>query len=115
MLRALNALFTLLFTFAVAVQWNDPDPLGWMAMYGAAAFACVAWELRRLPRPAAIGLGVVAGGWAVWSALATHLSAPMGEALTDWQMHTGGSEELRETLGLVIVAGWAAVLAVVRR
>ena len=30
----------LLFSVCAALQWNDPDPLVWMAVYGGAAVAC---------------------------------------------------------------------------
>ena len=82
-----------------------------MLLYAAGLAACVAWERRRLPRLAAAALALAAGAWALAWALAARLDAPVGEALTDWQMHAGGSEELREALGLALVAGWSAVLA----
>ena len=34
--RAFNGLMCALFLLSVVVQWNDPDPLRWMAIYGAA-------------------------------------------------------------------------------
>ena len=111
-LRILNGLFAVAFLLSATVQWNDPDPLRWIAMYLAAFAACVAWELQRLPRAVPIAIGVAALAWAAMIASGTSLSAPVGEALTDWHMHAGGSEELRESLGLVIVAVWMVVLAV---
>lgn len=36
----LLTLFAAYFTFAAAVQYNDPDPLHWMALYGLTALAC---------------------------------------------------------------------------
>jgi hypothetical protein len=109
--RIANIVVSGLFLFAVAVQYNDPDPVRWMAIYSAGFLTCVLWEARKLPR--AIAIAVVAttlcwGGWIVWG---IHLTAPFGEALTDWHMHAGGSEELRESLGLFLVAAWCAVLA----
>jgi len=47
-----------LFAFAAAVQYNDPDPLRWMAIYGLAMLACglaLAGRLSWLP-PALLGL-----------------------------------------------------------
>ncbi len=111
-LRIVNAVFALLFAFAVAVQYNDPDPIRWSAMYAAAVAVCIAWEVRRLPRAGAMVVGAVALAWAIASALGTRLTAPFSEALTDWSMHAGGSEELRESLGLFLVAAWMGVLTV---
>ncbi|MFZ5478568.1 MAG: transmembrane 220 family protein [Myxococcota bacterium] len=107
-----NALFALLFAFSAVVQYNDPDPGRWIAMYCAACVTCVAW--RRLPRAAPAAVGAVALAWGAWIAAGVHLTAPFGEALTDWKMHAGGSEELREALGLGIVAAWMGVLAIRR-
>jgi hypothetical protein len=57
-----------LFLFAAAVQYNDPDPLRWMAVYGLAALACVLSLARRLPRvvPVLVGLGAVAWAGCRW-------------------------------------------------
>lgn len=111
-MRIANIFFAALFGFAVAVQYNDPDPLRWMAIYGAGLVACVLWEIRRMPRALAIAVAFAALGWTIWSALGTHLTAPLGEALTDWHMHAGGSEELREALGLFLLSAWTAALAI---
>jgi hypothetical protein len=111
-LRAANGLFALMYLFSAAVQYNDPDPLRWMAMYLAGAATCVAWELRKMPRVVPIAVGLVAFAWSAWTLANVHLTAPVGEALSDWHMHAGGSEELREGLGLAIVVAWMAVLAV---
>jgi len=108
--RLANAFFALLFAFSVAVQANDPDPAPWMLVYGSALGACVLWHLGKLPRRVAWGLAAGAALWGLRVALGTALEVPVGDALTDWQMHAGGSEELRESLGLVLVAVWCGVL-----
>ena len=43
---AANALMLPLFVLSVVVQYNDPDPIRWMSIYGAAAVVC-GLELRR--------------------------------------------------------------------
>jgi hypothetical protein len=50
-----------LFAFAAAVQYNDPDPLRWIAVYGVATLASVLALAGRLPRllPALVGLGAL--------------------------------------------------------
>jgi len=102
-----------LFVFAAAVQYNDPDPLRWMAIYLAAAAACVLAVLRRLPRwlPAMVGLAAL-----VWAAtLSPHVlgRVGMGEMVQAWEMKDVRVEEGREMYGLLIVVGWMAVLALV--
>lgn len=109
-LRVANAALGLLFVFSVAVQYNDPDPVRWMVIYGLAALACVAWE-RRLASRLRFAVPAVAAAWAVAWGRTVHLGVPAWTALTDWQMHAQGSEELRETCGLALVAGWTLLLA----
>jgi hypothetical protein len=62
--RILTALMALYFLCAVGVQYNDPDPLRWMAIYGAAALACVLALVRRLRRWVPVGVALVAAAWA---------------------------------------------------
>src|SRR5215213_11000596 len=69
--RAANAVMALLFVFAAAVQYNDPDPLRWVALYLAAAAACVLALLQRLPRWIPVVVGLVALAWA--ATLAPHV------------------------------------------
>ncbi len=108
--RAANVAMAALFAFAAAVQYNDPDPLRWMALYLAAAAACVLALLRRLPRFVPVAVGLVALAWAV--TLAPHVlgSVGLGEMFGAWEMKDVRVEEGRETYGLLIVAAWMAVL-----
>ena len=46
------------------MQYNDPDPVQWMAIYGAAALACILALVRRLWRWYAVGVALVAAVWA---------------------------------------------------
>ena len=39
--KAVNGVFLLLFLASAGVQYNDPDPLLWIALYGGAATACL--------------------------------------------------------------------------
>lgn len=109
--RIANFLWAAMFVFAAIVQYNDPDPLRWIAIYAAAFLTCLLWETRKLPRAIAIAVALTALGWGAAIAAGIRLSAPFGEALTDWGMHAGGSEELRESLGLFLIAAWCGVLA----
>lgn len=109
-LRVANVAFALLFVFSVIVQYNDPDPVRWMTIYGLATWACVAWERRRVS-PARWVVPLLALAWAIDWAVGTHLGVPAWSALTDWGMHAQGSEELRETCGLLLVAAWTGLLA----
>jgi hypothetical protein len=49
-----------LFLVAAAVQYNDPDPLRWMAIYGLAGLACLLALAGWLPRLAPVLIGLAA-------------------------------------------------------
>ena len=112
-----NALMLLAFLFSVTVQYNDPDPVRWMAIYGAAAVVC-GLELARRTRgslPAAVAL--VALGWAATIAPRVLGKVRFGDMFAEFEMHNVGVEESREMYGLVLVALWMMLvwLAATRR
>lgn len=112
MMKILNWLMTAMFVFSVVVQYNDPDPARWMAIYGAAALACVLfikakahWQL-----PAAIGL--ISLAWALSYASQVIGKVRFGELFEAFEMKDARVEVGREMGGLLIVAVWMAVLTV---
>jgi len=109
--NALNGVMLLAFLFSVSVQYNDPDPIRWMAIYGAAAAVC-AVELRRRTRlayPAIVG--IVALGWAASIAPRVLGVVRFGGMFTEFEMKNAGVEESREMYGLLIVALWMGLVA----
>jgi len=110
-MRAANLFFALCYALSVAVQYNDPDPLPWMAIYAAAAATTLAWERGRGVRAPALILLALSAAWAAWILARLELGVPLAEALGDWGMHGQGSEEAREIGGLAFVAAWMAALA----
>ena len=108
---ALNVLFLAMFLFSVAVQYNDPDPVRWMAMYGFAALACIL-ELTRNQRwslPA--GIALIAVSWATSIGQNVH-GVRIGDLFAEFEMKNEMVEQAREVGGLLIVALWMFVLAV---
>ena len=109
---ALNAIMALLFLFAVIVQYNDPDPIRWMAIYGGAALACF-WAMRgSVPRWLP---GIVLVGSLVWLAFwAPRVMGKvgLGQLFQEAKMKTIEIEEGREAIGLLIVSTWMIVLLV---
>jgi hypothetical protein len=108
--RIVTILMGLLFLLAVAVQFNDPDPLQWMAIYGAAAVACALAVRGRLPGWLPVLVGAIAIAWAgtllpnVWGRVRfTDLFREIG-------MDSASIEEGRETVGLLIVAAYMFVV-----
>ncbi len=107
-----NAVVAALFLTSAALQFNDPDPLRWMALYGAAAAACVV--ARRLRHGAwfAAAVGLVALAWA--AALSPILPALRLTELTRSMKAENPTIELgRELLGLLVVGAWMVALAIV--
>lgn len=105
----------LAFVLSVVVQVNDPDPIRWMALYGAAAIVC-GIELTRRVRPWFPALlALLALTWAATIAPRVLGKVPFRDMFAAFEMHNAGIEESREMYGLVIVAAWMAVLAAVGR
>ena len=110
-MRVANLLFCLAYLASVAVQFNDPDPLRWVAVYGAAALCCLAWERRWGPPRLPAALAVLAGVWSVVLLADIPADVALGRSLTEWQMKVDGSELVREVGGLAFVATWMGILA----
>jgi hypothetical protein len=106
--RIADGIFLLLFAFSVVVQVNDPDPLPWIAIYGAAALACLMSSSAHWTFPVAIG--IVALAWAATLAPNVIGRVPFLEMFEEFEMKDAGVEESREMYGLLLIAGWMAVL-----
>ena len=114
-MRVVSGVMALLFAFAVAVQYNDPDPAVWMAIYGAAmVFAGLAAAGRSVTAGAAV-TGVVALGWAGWLAPRVVGHTSFADMFGHMGMIDVHAEEGREMIGLLLVAAWMAVLVAGRR
>jgi hypothetical protein len=106
--RIADGLFLLLFAFSVVVQVNDPDPFRWIAIYSAAALACLLGDQLHWTVPVAIGL--VALGWAATIAPNVLGRVPFLSMFEEFEMKSLAVEESREMYGLFLVAFWMAVL-----
>ena len=104
-----NALMTVAFLLGVVVQYNDPDPARWMAIYGAAAVACLLpahWRPARVVAPLVFAVALV---WA--ATLVSGIGGVQaGELFEEWEMKSPAVEQAREFGGLAIIAAWMAVL-----
>ena len=91
-----------LFLFAVAVQYNDPDPLRWMAIYGLAALAC-GLVARRPASPAGaralVGLAALGGPRPSRPGVVGRVS--VGDLFESFAMKSQPVEEAREMGGLL--------------
>ena len=105
-----DTLFLLMFVFSVVVQVNDPDPLPWMAIYGAAALACLLSLLGKLPWWLAVITGLIALAWAATIAPRVVGQVPFMDMFAEFEMRDIAVEESREMYGLLLIGGWMAVL-----
>ncbi len=109
--RVANRTMAVLFLICAAIQFNDPDPLRWAAIYGAAGFACLAAGRFRYSWPLPSGVGLLALVWAAW--LSPILpQVRLRDLARTMHAETPSIELGRELLGLVIVLGWMVVLVV---
>lgn len=108
--RILNFIMAAAFIFSIAVQYNDPDPIQWMAIYGLAAAACILSLREKLSWKFSATVGVAALAWACLIAPGV-LSRPFPATMFDSFHMTGvADEEARELGGLLIVLAWMVVL-----
>jgi hypothetical protein len=114
-LTVANLVMAALFLVSAALQYNDPDPLGWIAIYVAAAVACV--QLGRHERSWVVPLLVLVAAVAWIGTLAPGVVREVApDDLFKSMDDKGGSAELaRECGGLAIVAAWMALIALTSR
>ena len=87
----------LAFVAFAAVQYNDPDPFLWIAMYLGAAIISLLPKLHAAVPGAYAAITLLGGAY-----LATRVIG---------QQHLLDSEEGREMLGLLLTGGWCATMA----
>lgn len=107
--RILNGVMFVLFVLAAAVQYNDPDPVLWMVVYGAGALCCALYLLDMLP----VFLSMLVAGVCFVSALyllGQILFGPVAFFDSTGQEMMGLVEETREMFGFLITAIWTWVL-----
>jgi len=115
-LQILDGLMALLFAFAAYVNFNDPDAPRWVAIYAAPMLmsAWAAWRPTGYPWYLPALIAVIALTWAGTIAPRALGKVPLGDMFKSWEMKDTAIEENREMFGLLIVAAWMIVLAVVR-
>ena len=108
----LNGLMAVLFAAAVAVQFNDLDPLRWMAVYGAALTVSILAAVRgRVPVALPATVGGIALAWGLL--LVGHSSATFRiyqHMFDAWEMKNTSIEEAREASGLLLVSLWMLIV-----
>lgn len=96
------------FLGAAAVQYNDPNPVIWVSVYGTAAGCCFLTLIGRLPGILAI---ILCGAYVLGALfLLGQVLGPIGFLDPSGQAMMGITEQGRETLGLLIAALWTGFL-----
>ena len=112
MLRILNLVFLGLFILSAAVQYNDSDPIRWMAIYLSAAAACVLAMYRPVPRWLTAITALVALGWIAILLPRVFGQVGLSEMFKETGMATMEIEEGREAIGLLLVVLWMTALLI---
>ncbi len=89
-----QSVMTVLLLLGAAVQFNDPDPVVWIAVYTLAALLCLLVALGRPLAPVMLALAALASCWSAWLASGVLGQQPLFD------------EEGREMMGLAIIALW---------
>ncbi len=103
-MKTLNWILAVLFALFAAVQYNDPDPFGWIAVYGAVAALCALGAMGRAPRWALLAVAIVVLIWMVTLAPDMLDWARMGFPTIVGSMKAEAPhvEVVREFLGLLV-------------
>jgi hypothetical protein len=109
-MKIANLVMLVAFVFGVIVQYNDPDPLRWMAIYAAAAAACGFYAAGRRQWIVPALVLAVATIWAATLAPAALGKVGFGELFEAFEMKDKRVEIGREFGGLAIIAAWMLVL-----
>ena len=109
----LNGLMLVAFVLSVVVQYNDPDPFGWMVVYGAAAVSCALYVRKGLPWMVPAAVALAAFGWMAFLAPRVAGRVAPGGLFESKSMSDTGVEIAREAGGLLLVGVWMTVLALV--
>jgi len=111
--RALNWVMSALFLLAVVVQFNDPDPVRWIAIYSVALVVCLMVALRgRVPIVVPVIVLAVAIAWGVMTMGDVPNANTYTHMFDAWEMQSVSVEQAREASGLLIAAAWMLVMVI---
>ena len=108
------ALLGLLFLFGAVVQYNDPDPLSWIAIYVAASVACFMAAADLGTWIVAAAISAVALLWALSLLTGAAPAVRIFEMFAAWEMKSERVEVAREMYGLLLTSISTAAVAVAR-
>jgi hypothetical protein len=99
-------LMAALLLVAVALQYNDPDPIRWMVMYGAAAITSIVLPHDKRIIPLGYLITVVTLIWALVLLVGVWGKVDLSDIVEKMSEKGGAVEEERELGGLAITSVW---------
>jgi hypothetical protein len=109
-----NIVFLVAFVLSAMVQYNDPDPLPWMAIYLSAGAMCLLVIRKQYLTWLPPMLLLVSFGWILVLLPSIVGQVSVAEILESISMKTREVEEAREVGGLLLVAIWASTVMIRR-
>jgi hypothetical protein len=113
--RWLAYVMVALLAISVVLQYNDPDPVRWMAIYGAGALISAVLPGRRAAALPGVLVGLVALAWAAYLVHRTWGAIELADLTGKMSEQGGAVEEGREAGGLAIEAVWLLAAGAFRR
>ena len=95
-----------LFAICVALQYNDPDPIRWMLIYGAAMVISLLMPMKRDAAKLGLVVALIALVWAAMLILGIYDKVTFSDVFLKMSEKGGAVEEEREAGGLVIEGVW---------
>lgn len=102
-------LMTAYFAMCVALQYNDPDPIRWMAIYGAAMVISAVMPMKRDAAKVGMAVALIALVWGLVLLVGIWGKVTFSDMWLKMSEKGGAVEEERECGGLVIEAVWLAL------
>ena len=113
-LEWVNLAVAAMFLASAVLQYNDPDPLPWMLVYGGGGVACLVARPGRVGQGLPVVVGTVSLVWALWLLPEVIPEFRFGDLFLAMKAETPAIELGREALGLLMIAAWMIVLLVSR-
>ncbi|CAN5888505.1 hypothetical protein BH11MYX3_BH11MYX3_43650 [soil metagenome] len=103
-----------LFAVCVALQYNDPDPIRWMLIYGAATVISILLPLKRQAALSGYAVGALALVWAAVLIYGIWGKVALSDVVEKMSEKGGAVEEEREAGGLLIEGVWLVLASFYR-
>jgi Transmembrane family 220, helix len=101
--------FALLLLLCAGLQFNDPAPVRWIAVYAGAAAISVILPLRLRLHPLAVVVGMAAAIWCGYLAAPVVGLVSFSDLFTTMSEKSGLVERAHDAVGTALVSLWPAV------